>query len=252
MICIVASKRDIASMNIAKFLLLLEKWKDKGKLYVREDMVLYFIDDEHIFHDNIDEEIEKLGYSVNTIVFASRHASAAKKKTLSVHAIGNFGNAEYGGKDSTLIPCNPLLMRNALHLLIEKGLEKYEVCYEATHHGPYLKKPCFFIEVGSTEKEWQDEKACKALAEVILEIEERNYEVAIGIGGGHYAPRFTDIALEKGVAFGHIAARYAVQHLNKEMLQKMIEATPSCKRVYFHGEYDKIKRMLTEMGILTE
>lgn len=251
MLCIVISKEDIASNNIGEHLLSLEKWKRKGNIYFNNEKMIYFIEDTHIYHDNIDEEIEALGYKVSTIIFASRHASMARRKTLSVHAVGNFGKAEYGGKDATLIPCNPLLMRNALQLLKEKELEEYEVCYEATHHGPYLKKPCFFIEVGSTEREWRDEKACKAIAETILEIEEREYEVAIGIGGGHYAPRFTDIALEKGVAFGHIAAKYALP-LNEEMLIKMVEATPNCKKAYFHGEYKEIKEILTKIGIEVE
>ena len=250
MICVVASKKDIASRNIAKFLLSMEKWKE-GKIYEREGMLLYFINDEHIFHDYVDEEIENFGYEIDTIVFASRHASAAKKKTLSIHAIGNFSKAEYGGRDETLVTCNPLLMRNALELLKEKNLKGYEVCYEATHHGPYLKKPCFFIEVGSTEKEWRDEKACRAIAETILEMEEKKYEIAIGIGGGHYAPRFTDIALERNIAFGHIAAKYAVPYLNEEMLKKMIKATPGCKKAYFHGEYGGIEEMLKKLGVST-
>jgi D-aminoacyl-tRNA deacylase len=236
-------------MNIAKFLLSMERWKEKDGVYLNDEKMLYFIDDMHIYHDNVDEEIENLGYSPDTIIFASRHASAAKKKTLSIHAVGNFSNAEYGGKDATLVLCNPLLMRKALELLNEKSLEEYEVCYEATHHGPYLEKPCFFIEVGSTEKEWGDERACKAIAEVILEIEEKQYEIAIGIGGGHYAPRFTDLALEKDIAFGHIAAKYAVPYLNDGMLRKMIEATPGCKRVYFHGEYKEIKEILKRIDV---
>ena len=249
MICIVISKQDIASMNIAKLLLSMERWKEKDGIYLNDGKMLYFIEDVHIYHDNVDKEVESLGYSPNTIIFASRHASIAKKRTLSIHAIGNFSKAEYGGKDTTLVPCNPLLMRDALELLKEKGLEEYETCYEATHHGPYLEKPCFFIEVGSTEKEWKDERACRAIAETILEMEERQHEIAIGIGGGHYAPRFTDMALEKDIAFGHIAAKYAVPYLNEEMLRKMIEATPGCKKAYFHGEHKEIKEMLRKMNV---
>lgn len=241
MICVVISKEDIASVKIGKQLLSLRKWKKRGKFYLNEDFLIYFINDLHIYHDNIDEEIEKFGYSPSTIIFASRHASKAEKKTLSVHAIGNFSKAEYGGIDKELIKCNPLLMRNALILLKEKNLDEYEVCYEATHHGPYLKKPCFFIEVGSTEKEWRDDVACKAIAEAILNIEEEKYEVAIGIGGGHYAPRFTDIALGRNIAFGHISAKYAVEHLNEKMIDKMLFATPGCKKAYFHGGYKKIE-----------
>ena len=249
MICIVASKKDVASMNIAKFLLSIEKWRKKGKIYIKENMMLYFIEDEHIYHDNVDDEIEALGYSIDTIIFASRHASMAKRKTLTVHPVGNFSKAKYGGKDATLILCNPLLMKKGLELLKEKSLKGYEVCYEATHHGPYLKKPCFFIEVGSTEREWKDEKACKTVAEAILQMEEEKATISIGIGGGHYAPRFTEIALEKNVAFGHIAAKYAVKHLSYEMLRKMVEATPNCSKAHFHGDFEEIKEMVKKQGI---
>jgi len=244
MICIVASMKDIASRNIAENLLSITKWKEKGNIYERDDMLLYFIDDEHIFHDDVDKEIEALGYTIDAIIFASRHASVAKKKTLSIHAIGNFGKAEYGGRDKTLIPCSPLLMRSVLQILKETAPKEYQVCYEATHHGPYLEKPCFFIEVGSTEAEWRDKKACRVIAEAILQMEEKNYEVAIGIGGGHYAPRFTDMALEGRIAFGHIAAKYAVEHLNEEMLKKMVDATPDCKKVCFHGKYERIEEII--------
>lgn len=249
MICIVISKEDIASVRIGKNLLSMQRWKKRGKFYLNENFLIYFIDDLHIYHDNVDEEIKKSGYDISTVIFASRHASKAEKKTLSVHAIGNFSRAEYGGIDKNLVKCNPLLMRDALRILKEENLEEYEVCYEATHHGPYLKKPCFFIEVGSTEKEWKDERACRAIAETILSIGEEKCEIAIGIGGGHYAPRFTDIALEKGVAFGHIAARYAIPFLNKEMMVKMVDATPDCNRVYFHEKYERIEKIAEEMGL---
>jgi len=245
MLCIVVSRKDVASKNMAKFLMEMEKWRERDGIYVGDDRILYMIEDEHIYHNNIDREVEERGYFPSVFVFASRHSSRAKKKTLSVHPVGNYGKAEYGGFDRTLVKTAPLLMRNALELLKEKEMEGYEVCYEATHHGPFMKKPCFFIEVGSTLEEWNDMKACRAVAETILEMEEKSYEVAIGIGGGHYAPRFTDIALTKKVAFGHIAARYAVDYLDEEMITKMIDASPGCSNAYFHGEHEKIKRMLS-------
>jgi len=247
---IVISREDTASMNIARFLLSSAPWQEKSSsLYCAGERVMYFIDDLHIYHDGVDRELASSGHAVDVIVFASRHASAAQKKTLTVHPIGNYGKAEYGGRDRTLVPSAPFLMRNALELLKEKNAGDYEVCYEATHHGPYLEIPCFFIEVGSTEKEWQDEQACRAIAETILEMEEKPFEVAIGIGGGHYAPCFTEIALERDVAFGHIAARYATGNLTDEMLEKMVKATPGCTKAYFHGTYDKIEEKLKEMGI---
>ena len=251
MLCIVVSKKDVASKNMAKFLMKMEKWREKGDgIYEGDEKILYVIEDEHIFHDDIDKEVEEKGYFPSTYVFASRHSSKTGKKTLSVHPVGNYGRAEFGGKEGTLVKTSPLLMRNALELLKEKNLEEYEVCYEVTHHGPFLSKPSFFIEVGSTTIEWNDMKACRAVSEVILEMEERSYEVAIGIGGGHYAPRFTEIALEKNVAFGHMAAKYVLDYLDERMIKKMIDATPGCRYAYFHGRYKDIEEMVSHHLII--
>ena len=249
MMGIIISKKDEASVNIGNQLLKNYEWKNEGGVLIHENKIIYFIEDLHLYHDNVDEEIKKLGYNVDTIIFASKHSSKSGKKTLSVHPIGNFTFAEYGGKDMELVKTNPLLMRNALQLLKEKNTMGYEVSYEATHHGPYLKTPTFFIEVGSTEKEWKNEKAGKIIADVIMEMKENSYDVAVGIGGGHYAPRFTDIALKNGIAFGHIAAKYSVPYLNDEMVEKMLAATPHCKKAYFHGKYLEVEKILERKGI---
>ena len=248
MYCIIFSKEDEASINISKFVIEGRKWK-KGQLYVSDNFLIYFINDLHIYHDNIDKELEEKGYEVDALIFASRHASLQNRKTLSVHAIGNFGPAEYGGREGELVRCPPLLMLSALKILKEKNLEEYEVCYEATHHGPYLEKPSFFIEVGSTKEEWNDKRACKAVAEAIIGISEERAQVAIGIGGGHYAPRFTEIAFEKNVAFGHIAPKYV--RIDNNILLKMKNSTPGCEKAYLHGKIDieeKIKEIGLEIG----
>lgn len=251
MLAVIISKKDVASVNISKILLSEYEWEKKGNVYIRGGRLLYFIEDEHLYHDNVDKEIEQLGYEADTIIFASRHSSTQERKTLSVHPIGNFGKAEYGGKIKQLVKTNPSLMRHALQLLKDKNKMGYSVSYEATHHGPWLEKPAFFIEVGSTARQWNDMQACRVVAEAIMEMEEeRNAKIAIGVGGGHYAPRFTDMALKHGIAFGHIAAKYALEYLNEEMLKKMIDATPDCRKIYFHGKYEKIEEMARKIGMM--
>ena len=34
-------------------------------------------------------------------------------------------------------------------------MAKYKLTLECTHHGPLIEKPCVFIEIGSTETEWE-------------------------------------------------------------------------------------------------
>jgi D-aminoacyl-tRNA deacylase len=59
--------------------------------------------------------------------------------------------------------------------------------------------------------------------------------IAVGVGGGHYVPRITDVAREKIVAFGHMLPSYALeQGWSPETLRLMLDATPGAKLVYFH------------------
>ena len=44
-----------------------------------------------------------------------------------------------------------------------------------------------------------------------------------GIGGGHYAPRFTSLTLNHGYAFGHILPKYREHSFNEKMLRQAIE-----------------------------
>lgn len=251
MIAIVISKEDEASVCIGKELLSLQKWEELGKnIYRSGDKLMYFIEDTHLYHDNIDEEIKKWG-KAEAVIFASRHSSASEKKTLSVHPIGNFGEAKFGGKSRELVKSAPLLMRNALkHLQVKAGGMGYNVCYEVTHHGPYLSTPAFFIETGSTQKEWNDREACRVIAETIIEAKNEKADVAIGIGGGHYAPRFTDIAMHKKIAFGHMIPDYRLPNIDEDMIQKAIDATPDVKYAYFHGKKGrKFKNFFEDEGI---
>lgn len=76
-----------------------------------------------------------------------------------------------------------------------------------------------------------------------MEMKPGKYEIGIGIGGGHYAPRFTDISFKKNVAFGHIASKYVLSNFDEKAIQKMIDATPGCSKIYFHGKHERIEEM---------
>jgi D-aminoacyl-tRNA deacylase len=204
---IIISKTDKASCNIFENLLTIKDWTREGEfqgdpLYFSEDFCIKTINDEHIFHDNVDAELSKvIKEKLECIIYASRHRSESGTRSLTVHPIGNFAKAEFGGKDKTLVPSSPHLMTQALRILRKKakGLD-YSISFEATHHGPFLQTPTFFIEIGSEEKAWEDKEAGRVIAETILAIHTQDYPIGIGVGGGHYAPRITDVAIErKGV-----------------------------------------------------
>ncbi|MDD5148802.1 MAG: D-aminoacyl-tRNA deacylase, partial [Candidatus ainarchaeum sp.] len=126
-----------------------------------------------------------------------------------------------------LVPASAFLSRNYLLSLKEqqsgKSLGGFEVCLEATHHGPFLEQPAVFIELGSTEKEWPLRKPAEAVCETILQETSlvSSATPCLGIGGGHYAPGFTKRVLNGNLAFSHIAAEYALPFFTDSSLRKM-------------------------------
>lgn len=163
-------------------------------------------------------------------VFASRHRSESGARTLTVHVTGNLtSRALVGGKPKQLAYCNPSAMKAASQELQRAAQEMrldYKVSMEATHHGPTgLKKPLLFVEVGSTEEEWNDARAVSAVASAALLAAEnqRAFQSAVGIGGTHYAPRHTSVMLESSIAIGHIIPSYAIDEIDKDVFAQAVE-----------------------------
>ncbi|MCJ7698263.1 MAG: D-aminoacyl-tRNA deacylase [Thermoplasmata archaeon] len=256
-VLIISSTEDPASTNIKNSLLEQTTWEEHGTFYntpvfrhaSMNNLVIVTIPDKKIRHENIDTEVfEQLHIEPKIAIFLSRHRSKMGEPTLTVHPIGNFGDAKFGGKPKTLIPAAPRMMTHLLRL-IKKNLQptdlKYQVCYEVTHHGPLLKIPTLFAEVGSTEIQWQQKEPASIIASSLLELFAKyHYEeefpndipVLLGIGGGHYAPRFTEVAVTKNIAFGHMIPTYQIEggNIDDEILEKTIQATPNIKGIYLH------------------
>ncbi len=230
------TKVDLASMNIKEKLVENFGFREFGTLfdnnpvYYKDNMLILTTNEEMIYYDNLDESIGKqLGVRPEIIVFASRHSSKQKMPTLTTHVTGNWGKAMYGGKDENLAVAQPNAMKLALLKLNELNDLGWTVCYEATHHGPSeLEVPSLFIEIGSSEEEWANTRAGDVVAETIIYVlntyQKVRFEVAIGIGGGHYAPKQTKRALEGDIAFSHIAPKYT-HPISRTMLLKAIERT---------------------------
>ncbi len=237
MFAIIVSNKDVAGMNIKDNLIKLgfkktiEKF-ERETVYSFENIKLYTTSKDSIHCENIDEEI-----IAELIIFATKHRSAAGIPSLSLHAPGNWDKAELGGEEKEICIAPAIIMKKAFEILNDLGKDtKYEITMEVTHHGPLLKKtPCFFIEIGSTEKQWPDKFAGKIIASTILktlqtsdfrlQTSESKLQTVVGFGGGHYAPYFNKIQLREGFAIGHMIPKYATENLTKDQLIQAIKRT---------------------------
>jgi D-aminoacyl-tRNA deacylase len=242
---VVRSSEDAASVNIVEHLLRLGKWEPAGSfegapVHRMGDCAVVTIPVHHLYYDDIDDKVENaLGERPSLVIFASRHKSASNLRTLTAHPIGNFGRAEMGGRDRTLVPSAPREMSLAFKEMVKRGGElKYQISLEATHHGPYLRTPTFYIEIGSDETAWKEPEPARVIAGALFEVlagPVPQSPIAVGVGGGHYVPRLTDVARTKNIAFGHMLPSYALeQGWSPETLELMLGATPGAKLVYFH------------------
>ncbi|MEM4258333.1 MAG: D-aminoacyl-tRNA deacylase [Candidatus Thermoplasmatota archaeon] len=256
-VVLIASTEDPAGLNIKNNLLEQATWNaitvfNDQPVYQHADMhdiYLVTISGRTIRQENIDQTLkEKLNVAPTQIIFITRHRAKTGEPTLTTHPVGNYATADYGGTPQTLVPASPRLMTQLLRL-IKKNKDQttlpHQVCYEVTHHGPYLQTPTLFTEVGSTETEWHHKEPGAIIAQSLLELfssyhteadMSQDIPVLIGIGGGHYAPRFTEIIFEKNVAFGHMIPSYHLKGDESDYLlfDLALQATPNVCGVYLH------------------
>jgi D-aminoacyl-tRNA deacylase len=196
MILLVASKKDVASLNIAQKLIDIYNFEktqaDYQENFIYEKIIqdktikLAFINQESIQAQNITDH-----FSAKLVVFISRHSGVAGIPTLSVHVPGNLGEeAKLGGLPKQISICPASTMKSALTELARIREERnlpYEVSYECTHHGPSLDVPTMFIELGSSPEQWKDLKAAEAVAHATIAAitNGTKYPTVLGVGGPH-------------------------------------------------------------------
>jgi len=175
---------------------------------------------------------------VEFLFFASTHRSKKGDPSLCLHVAGNWRGNELGGKEGKVCNTSALVMKYLFQKLDENAKKdnelygKYKVSMEGTHHGPLVSIPSCFIELGSEEAEWKDEKAAKVIAETILSLNEiemselrtRGWEPTIAIGGGHYCLNFNQIQLNSEYAIGHVIPDYGFP-VNETILKEAEEKT---------------------------
>jgi D-tyrosyl-tRNA(Tyr) deacylase len=165
-----------------------------------------------------------------TLVFASIHRSEVGPTTFTVHPLGNPGPAApLGGTPHRLVGTDPRLMAAALRRMSEEAPALgITASYEATHHGPASSLPAFFAELGGSQGfEEPAPAALRVLATILAELlPDPADRVVVGIGGGHYAPHFTDLVRRRRWAFGHILSKHALAGLGEDVARQAVEGTP--------------------------
>jgi D-aminoacyl-tRNA deacylase len=238
MILIVASSKDVASSNIAKQILNNYVFKETAEIFQGNPIFSGEVGDKNIKLVTLNEEtvyaqnLTDFFSNPELVIFISRHSSTSGTPTLSVHTPGNLGEAELGGfpRKVSISPANA--MKDALKAMVqfkEEAQLNYEVSYECTHHGPSLNAPTMFAELGSSIEQWNDLKAAEVVAHAtmrtISKFGKSNDKAVLGIGGPHYNEKFTKMALEGEVAFGHIIPKYAISWVDVKVLKQCVEKT---------------------------
>ncbi len=206
------------------------------------ELVLGTIQNPLLDPGDIDEQ-----FQCDLLIFASRHRSESGEPSILVHPTGNWKDAEYGGLPGRVSRTSGILIQKAYQAIKEKIKTfdlKHRASMEVTHHGPTeCETPFFFIELGSTEREWTQEHPARFVAEVILEVArfaagwspEQNFDghwippegfqVGIGFGGTHYTPLFNKLVNRTNYATAHIVPKYFIRDLTREQIQHIIDRT---------------------------
>jgi len=182
-------------------------------------------------------------FDTDCIIVLSTHKSKSGTPMLTAHFPGNWGKAQMGGVDRMLNVAHGELLKQIIiemeNARIRHGLD-WPLFIEADHHGPLAKVPMIFVEIGSTEKEWNNEAAAQVVAEAVNnavisktqdtkpatgnKTQNPKPETVFCVGGGHYAREFTKLALtQDDIAIGHICPKYAIDSLDEDTFRQAIE-----------------------------
>lgn len=228
---IVASVRDVASLNIANTLIKDHSFVegkerfDGHSVFHGKGARLIFVKRDLIYADYLNDHFAPEAY-----IFLSRHKSESHKPCLTAHFPGNLTHdSSYGGRPKEVAYTHPGLHKEHIKQLwnLKDSVMKYQIVMEATHHGPTsLVKPVLFVEIGSTDNEWKDEGASEVVGKALMEAlrAKPSYKkVGIGFGGTHYSEKFTKVLLESEFALGAVAPKYTLPFVDEKIVGQMVD-----------------------------
>ena len=225
---LVAYQDDPAGSNMSNFIS--QDMKKDGEIFRGKYFDLLVIPTPAISADWLEEK-----YSYDGFVFLSKHAAESGVLALTCHSTGNFSDAKFGGNNRQIAIPHPQLQKSYLKKLWQKrnDLSEFQITIEATHHGPTnLNKPTIFIEIGTTEKQWNDISLCSKVAKNVLEVmkgELTSHPVAICFGGTHYPERFTKQLLDGKFALGTVMPKHALDFLDEKLFNHILDRNSIAK-----------------------
>ena len=185
-------------------------------------------------HTLVDTGVENIlevptDFQSDGLVVLSTHKSKKEYPALTVHVPGNWDAADFGGEPRTLNTVMPGRMKEILMGQAE-GNEKYglgwNVNMEVDHHGPTCSVPIMFVEIGSSEREWNNPVAARINAEAVIRMLESgaDYDSYFCVGGGHYSQKFTKMGLgDPERAAGHILPKYRAPSIGMDTFAQAME-----------------------------
>lgn len=227
---IVASIKDLAGINVANYLienhgfLKADECFEGQSVYIKDDVKLIFTQKDLLKAEHLDAYFDPICF-----IFISRHKSESKVPCLTAHFPGNFADdTSFGGRGKELAFTYPSLMMNYMKALtsLADEAEGYDIVVETTHHGPTsLKKPVLFVEIGSSEEQWNDHRAIKTVSKALadtIKMKSSAQKVGIGFGGPHYSQKFTKALVKEDFGLGAIAPKHMLSYVDEEIIDQMI------------------------------
>ncbi len=225
---LVAFKDDPAGHNMAKFIA--QDLEKEGEIFHGNSFDLAIIPTPAISADWLEEK-----YHYDGFVFLSKHAAESGVLALTCHCTGNFSEAKFGGNARQVAIPHPHLQKTYIQNLWElrKNFSDFQITIEATHHGPTaLSKPSLFIEIGTTEKQWNDVNLCNSIAKIVTDVingEQKTFPVAVCFGGTHYPDKLTKEIIEGKFALGTVVPRHALDFLDEELFSHIMKRNNAAK-----------------------
>lgn len=218
---LVAYEQDPAGHNMAKFLS--SKMTKDEDIFRGKNYDLTIISSPAISADWLEKK-----YHYDGFVFLSKHAAQSGELALTCHSTGNFSTAQFGGNEKQVAIPHPHLQKSYMQKLYQNKdlFSDFQVIIEATHHGPTaLSKPTMFIEIGTTEKQWNDESLCNSVAKLVDQImlePIKKSPVAICFGSTHYPEKFTEELIHGKHALGTVMPKHALEFLDKKLFSHIM------------------------------